>query len=127
MKYHLSPFENVLDQMEAMQAVAPKGFRIHHDFTMHSTNDHMFELLEKISEYPIAGCFEDPLESRDIDGHAELRRRCRLPIVYHHVPLGFTFEVLRRATDAYMLGHHPIGTVRRHASLFAAANVPFML
>jgi hypothetical protein len=34
MKYHLSPFENVIDRMEAMQAVAPKGFRIHHDFTM---------------------------------------------------------------------------------------------
>ena len=52
MKYHLSPFENVLDQMEAMQAVAPEGFRIHHDITMHGTNDHMFELLEKISKYP---------------------------------------------------------------------------
>ena len=127
MKYHLSPFENVLDQMEAMQAVAPKGFRIHHDFTMHGTNDHMFELLEKISQYPIAGCFEDPLYERDIEGYAELRKRCRLPIVYRHTPLGATFEVLRRAADAYMLGHMRIGDAHRHAGLFAAANIPFML
>ena len=97
MKYHLSPFENVMDQMEAMQAVAPEGFRIHHDITMHGTNDHMFELLEKISKYRIAGCFEDPLNERDIEGYAELRKRCRLPIIYHHTPLGATFEVLRRA------------------------------
>ena len=127
MKYHLSPFENVLDQMEAMQAVAPKGFRIHHDITMHGTNDHMFELLEKISRYPIAGCFEDPLNERDIEGYAELRKRCRLPIIYHHSPLGATVEVMRRAADAYMLGHSKIGTTRRRAGLFAAANIPFML
>ena len=127
LKYHLSPFENVIDQMEAMQAVAPKGFRIHHDFTMHGTNDHMFALLEKISAFPIAGCFEDPLMDKDVEGYAELRRRCRLPIVYHHTPLGATFEVLRRAADAYMLGHARIGQARRRAGLFAAANIPFML
>ena len=127
MKYHLSPFENVMDQMEAMQAVAPEGFRIHHDITMHGTNDHMFELLEKISKYRIAGCFEDPLQERDIEGYAELRKRCRLPIIYHHTPLGATFEVLRRAADAYMLGHQKIGAARRRAGLFAAANIPFML
>ena len=127
MKYHLSPFENVMDQMDAMQAVAPEGFRIHHDITMHGTNDHMFELLEKISKYRIAGCFEDPLQERDIEGYAELRKRCRLPIIYHHTPLGATFEVLRRAADAYMLGHQKIGAARRRAGLFAAANIPFML
>ena len=92
MKYHLSPFENVMDQMDAMQAVAPEGFRIHHDITMHGTNDHMFELLEKISKYRIAGCFEDPLQERDIEGYAELRKRCRLPIIYHHTPLGATLR-----------------------------------
>ena len=127
LKYHLSPFENVIDQMVAMQAVAPKGFRIHHDFTMHGTNDHMFALLEKISAFPIAGCFEDPLTDKDIEGYAELRKRCRLPIVYHHTPLGATFEILRRAADAYMLGHASIGIAQRRAGLFAAANIPFML
>ena len=127
MKYHLSPFENVIDQMEAMQAVAPEGFRIHHDITMHGTNDHMFELLEKISKYPIAGCFEDPLAKNDIEGYAELTKRCRLPIVHHNTPLLHTFEVIRRSADAYMLGHYNIGRAQRRAGLFASANVPFML
>ena len=34
LKYHLSPFENVIEQTKAMQAVAPSDFQIHYDFTM---------------------------------------------------------------------------------------------
>ena len=83
LKYHLSPFENVMDQTEAMQAVAPEGFKIHYDFTMHGTDDHMPELLAKLEQYPIAGCFEDPLPGEDIEGYIELRKRSRLPIVLH--------------------------------------------
>ena len=45
MKYHLSPFENVFDQLDAMQAVAPPEFKIHFDFTMGGTGDPMFDLL----------------------------------------------------------------------------------
>lgn len=127
MKFHLSPFENVMDQTEAMQAVAPEGFKIHYDFTMGGTDDHMFELLEKLAEYPIAGCFEDPLPGEDIRGYIELRRRSRLPIVLHHFPMGATYEVLMRPADAYMLGHQKIGDAIRRAGLFAASNHPFML
>jgi L-alanine-DL-glutamate epimerase-like enolase superfamily enzyme len=127
MKYHLSPFENVFDQTEAMQEVAPPGFRIHYDFTMHGTDDHVPDLLERLSRYPIAGCFEDPLPGEDIQGYAELRLRLRLPIVLHHFPMGATHEVLMRPADAYMLGHARIGDAVRRAGLFAAANRPFML
>ena len=105
LKYHLSPFENVMDQTEAMQAVAPEGFKIHYDFTMHGTDDHMPELLAKLEEYPIAGCFEDPLPGEDIEGYIELRKRSRLPVVLHHFPMGATYEVLMKPADIYMLGH----------------------
>ena len=127
MKFHLSPFENVIDQTEAMQEVAPKGFRLHYDFTMHGTEDHMPALLERLSEYEIAGCFEDPLPGEDIDGYIELRQRSRLPIVLHHFPTGATYEILRRPADAYMLGHSKIGDAIRKAGLFAAGDSPFML
>ena len=127
MKYHLSPFENVLDQLEAMQSVAPKGFRIHFDITMGGTNDHTFELLEKISKFPIAGCFEDPLPEKDIEGYVELRQKCRLPIIYHHAPLGAGFETQRRGADGYILGHARIGDAIRRAGLFAQLETPFSL
>ena len=127
LKYHLSPFENVFDQTEAMQKVAPPGFRIHYDFTMHGTDDHMPDLLERLSECEIAGCFEDPLPPGDIDGYIDLRERSRLPVVLHHFPLGATYEVFRKPADAYMLGHARIGDAIRKAGLFAAGNCPFML
>jgi L-alanine-DL-glutamate epimerase-like enolase superfamily enzyme len=127
MKYHLSPFENVIDQTEAMQAVAPPGFRIHYDFTMQGTHDHMVQLLHKLASYPIAGCFEDVLPATDVQGYMELRKRTSLPVVLHHCPLGATYEVLMGAADIYMLGHAHIGDAIRKAGLFAAGNIPFML
>ena len=127
MKFHLSPFENVFDQTEAMQAVAPPGFKLHYDFTMHGTDDHMPELLDGLAEYPIAGCFEDPLPGEDIEGYIDLRRRAKRPIVLHHFPMRATYEVLGRPADAYMLGHYTIGEAVRRAGLFAADESPFML
>jgi len=127
MKFHLSPFENVMDQTEAMQAVAPKDFKIHYDLTMGGSEDHMFDLLERLAEYPIAGCVEDPLEPNEIDGYVELRKRLRLPLVLHHSAMGFTYSVLHRAADAYMMGHQRIGKAVRSAGLFEAAEMPFML
>ena len=119
LKFYLSPFENVIDQTEAMQAVAPPGFKVHYDFTMHGTDDHMIELLHKLARYPIAGCFEDVLPAQDLPGYIELRKRSPLPVVLHHCPLGATYKVLMGATDVYMLGHAhrgrdpPRGIVRR--------------
>lgn len=127
MKYHLSPFENVIDQTEAMQAAAPEGFRIHYDFTMHGTDDHMPELLDKLERFPVAGCFEDPLPPGDMQGYIELRKRTTLPVVLHHFPMSATYEVLMKPADAYMLGHQLIGEAVRRAGLFAADNSPFML
>ena len=127
MKFHLSPFENIFDQIEAMQAVAPKGFKIHYDLTMGGTDDHMFELVEAMAAYPVSGCIEDPLEPNDIDGYKELRKRLKLPLVLHHSAMQFTYSVLNRAANAYMLGHQKIGTAMHRAGLFQAANAPFML
>ena len=41
MKYHVSPFHNVLEQTAAMQSAAPEGFQIHYDFTYVLTRHHL--------------------------------------------------------------------------------------
>ena len=63
LKFHLSPFENVFDQTDAMQAVAPPGFKIHYDFTGGGTDDYMPDLLARLAQYPIAGGFEDSINA----------------------------------------------------------------
>ena len=127
LKFHLSPFENVFDQTEAMQAVAPPGFKIHYDFTGGGTNDYMPDLLARLAQYPIAGCFEDSLDAGDTLASIDLRRRIPLPIVRHQAPLNATYEVLMGAGDVYMRGHQKFGEAIRAAGLFAAGNIPFML
>ena len=127
MKYHLSTFQNVFDQLEAMEQVAPKGFKLHFDLTRFHHHGHNPDLVERIARSPIAGCFEDPLNPSDIDGYIDLRQRVRLPILIHGSQLDYTYDVLRRAADGYIIGHHKVGTVIRRAGLFAAANVPFTI
>lgn len=127
MKFHLSPFENVFDQTEAMESVAPKGFRIHYDFTGGGADDYMPELLGKLAGSPIAGCFEDCIDAGDTLASIDLCRRIPLPIVRHQAPLEATYEVLMGAGDVYMRGHQKIGAAMRCAGLFDAGNIPFML
>ena len=127
MKYHLSPFENVFDQTAAMEEVAPRGFRIHYDFTGGGTTDKMADLLERLSRHRIAGCFEDSLHEDDVDASIELRKRIRLPLVRHRAATDHTFEVFRGPSTAYMLGHYKIDKLVQSAGLFAAGNIPFMI
>ena len=127
MKYHLSPFENVFDQLEAMEQVAPKGFKLLLDLTRFQHYGHNPDLVERIASSPIVGRFEDPLDTADVDSFIDLRKKIRVPIVIHGSSLKYTFDVLRRAADGYIIGHHKLGTIMRRAGLFAAANVPFMI
>ena len=127
MKYHLSQFQNVFDQLDAMEKVAPKGFKVHFDLTRVHHYGHNPDLVERIARSPIAGCFEDPLDPADVDGYVDLRKRCRLPILIHGTKVGHTFDVLNRAADGYIIGHDKLGDVLRRAGLFAAANVPFTI
>jgi L-alanine-DL-glutamate epimerase-like enolase superfamily enzyme len=127
MKYHLSPFENVFDQLEAMERVAPEGFKLHFDLTRFHHYGHNPDLVERISHSKIAGCFEDPLDTTDIDAYIDLRKRIRLPILIHGSKIQYTFDVLRRAADGYIIGHNNLGLVMRRAGLFAAAGVPFTI
>ena len=127
MKYHLSPFENVFDQLEAMEQVAPKGFKLQFDLTRFHHYGHNPDLVERVARSPIAGSFEDPLDTTDVDAYIDLRKRIRLPVLIHGSKFTHSFDVLRRAADGYIIGHHKLGMILQRAGLFAAAGVPFMI
>ncbi|MFP6640329.1 MAG: enolase C-terminal domain-like protein, partial [Myxococcota bacterium] len=126
LKYHTCHFHNVIAQTEAMQAVAPRGFKIHYDLNFDNTVEHVLGLARELVKFPIAGALEDPLRTHDFDGHRALRGKCPLPIYFHHLPLGGR-EALWGLADGYMLGHAPAGQVIQRAGLFEATNVPFMM
>ena len=127
-KYHTQHFHfhNIIDQTQAMQEVAPRGFKVHYDMNQDSTVDHIIEIAKELSQFPVAGLIEDPVRSFDLEGYRLLRQKCALPIVFHHLPLSGR-EALMGLADGYMLGHATVGMVVRRAGLFEAANVPFMM
>lgn len=126
LKYHPSPVENVFDQITAMEQVAPEGFKIHFDLTRFHHFGHNPDLIERMSRSRIAGCFEDPLETNDIEGYVDLRKRIRVPLLIHGNKIEYSFEVMRRDADAYIVGHHKPGLILQRAGLFEAAGVLFM-
>lgn len=125
MKYHTDSLHNIVAQTQAMQAVAPEGFRLHYDVNMDNTVEHVLHLARRLVEYPVAGLIEDPLRTHDFEGLKLLRQKCPLPIIFHHLPLHGR-EALMGLADGYMLGHSPVGQVVRAAGAFEAANTPFM-
>ena len=126
LKYHTNHFHNIIDQTEAMQAVAPRGFKVHYDLNFDSTVEHIVNLAREMSKYPIVGAFEDPLTNEDFEGYKLLRQRCSIPIYFHHLPLQGR-EAMLGLADGYMLGHSNVQQVTLRAGLFEAANAPFML
>ena len=112
LKYHLSPFQNVFDQIDAIAAVAQPGFKVHLDFTMEplevssalgsagqgprpSARGHDVgvgaqahtALCDKLAGYDVVGCLEDSFAPADIHAYKELKARAGKPVVLHHAPM----------------------------------------
>lgn len=120
LKYHTSHFHNIVAQTEAMQEVAPPGFKVHYDLNWDSTVQHIMELARALEKYPVAGAFEDALRPDDVDGYRLLRQKCPLPLYVHHGQ-----DVIGVA-DGHMLGHADVGHTIRKAGLFEEYHLPFM-
>lgn len=126
LKYHTNHFHDIVAQTEAMQAVAPRGFKVHYDLNFDSTVEHILNLGRQLERFPIAGAFEDPVRNEDFEGYRELRSRSPIPIYFHHLPLQGR-EAMMGLADGYLMGHTPVGNAIRRAGLFEAASIPFML
>ncbi|MCH2373889.1 MAG: hypothetical protein MK538_06870 [Planctomycetes bacterium] len=53
LKYHVDVLQNAVDQTEAMQKVAPKGFKVHYDFNEDSNLEAVYPVLRELERFPI--------------------------------------------------------------------------
>jgi L-alanine-DL-glutamate epimerase-like enolase superfamily enzyme len=123
LKYHVDELQNTVDQTEAMQKAAPRGFKVHYDFNANTDVYTMLALLAELERFPVAGRFEDLLPVSDEEGYRQLRAKCRLPVIIHHGPPAVMAKGL---CDGYMAGHAPVGMAMKAAAIAEAANVPIM-
>lgn len=123
LKYHVDEVQNVIRQTEAMQKVAPPGFRIHYDFNANSDYYSIRPILTELERFSVAGRFEDVVPASDENGYRMLREQCALPIILHHGPGDLMVE---RIVDGYMAGHAPIGLAMKVGAISEATNTPVM-
>ena len=124
LKYHVDEVQNVVAQTQAMQAVAPKDFRVHYDFNMNSSRQAIEPVLDELKEFPIVGRIEDPVTVYDPEGWKHFRKKYDFPIVAHHAPVDF---LVMGAADGYMAGHAPIGSAIRSAAVAEQTGSSLML
>lgn len=125
LKYHVDVLQSAIDQTEAMQKVAPPGFKVHYDFNEDSNFEAVYPVLKELEKFPIAGRIEDPIKNEDHAGYRLLRQKLSIPVLIHHGPHPvFAREGL---CDGFMGGHAPIGSAMHEAAIAESTNVPFML
>ncbi|MFN0169874.1 MAG: mandelate racemase/muconate lactonizing enzyme family protein [Bryobacteraceae bacterium] len=127
MKYHVDVFQNVVDQTEAVQRVAPPSFRLHYDFNGDENLATVLPILKDLEKFPVAGRVEDPIrgrETRDREDWLLLRRETSLPILAHGPGTDYLTE---KAADGCIASRAAVPEASRVAHLAEAANAPFML
>ena len=123
-KYHVDEVQNVIAQTEAMQQVAPRGFKVHYDFNANLDFHTMGPILMELDRFPAAGRAEDVIPPADEDGLRLLRQKCRLPVLVHH---GSAALMRKGLCDGFMSGHSPVGLAAKLAALAEYTGTPIML
>ena len=124
LKFHVNETQDVVYQTEAMQKVAPPGFKVHYDFNANSNFEAVYPVVKELERFSIASRVEDPIRTSDHAGYRLLREKSRLSILVHHAGPEVMIENL---CDGYMAGHAAIGQAMSVAALAESTNTPFML
>jgi L-alanine-DL-glutamate epimerase-like enolase superfamily enzyme len=122
-KMHSCAYYCVVEQTQAMQDVAPAGFKFHWDFNHNRTPADVMRLVAEIETYPAVGFLEDPLNWRDVEGWRQLREKTSLPLLMHVPQLGAGPEIRIGSADLYMVGENGIPLSIRRGYACAEANL----
>jgi L-alanine-DL-glutamate epimerase-like enolase superfamily enzyme len=121
-KIHTCAHYDVLEQTKAVEAVAPKTFKMHYDFNHNRPLAAVARLAHELEKSWVVGMLEDPMVWRDIEGWRLLRSRTSLPLLMHVPQLGGGPELMNGCADAYMIGEGGIGPTLARAQAAGLAN-----
>jgi L-alanine-DL-glutamate epimerase-like enolase superfamily enzyme len=122
-KMHTCAHYDVFEQNQAVEEVAPPGFRMHYDFNHNRPLTSVLRILHKLEDSEVVGMIEDPLVLSDIHGWQLLRQKTSFPLLMHVPQLGGGQELMHGCADAYMIGEAGIGSTLALAFACAKANV----
>lgn len=103
-KIKARPWNNVIDQVQAVSAVTPPDYRLDLDWNgMLQTRGEAAEVLGALEAYQRVGIFESPIRLEDIEGMALLRRRLSKPLAEHWRSGHYRELIRREAVDGFVV------------------------
>ena len=124
LKYHVDEVQDVIAQAEAMDRVAPAGFKVHYDFNANQDFETVAPVVKELERFTVSGRIEDPIVADDPDGWVKIRNMTDLPILGHHAPTSF---VAGGQVDGMMSGHAPVRQAAKLDAIAEQAGIPIML
>jgi L-alanine-DL-glutamate epimerase-like enolase superfamily enzyme len=141
-KFKLRPWWDPIEQIEAVEKVAPPGFTVWLDFNGHLREARFaLPVLQALSRYTCVGGFESPIPQRDVAGYQRLRAHITKPIAVHygsgccHVRTDPNFDkgvpamtqIQAGVCDGFVFGGTDVETLRNQAAVAEEARLPFWL
>ena len=131
-------FYDVIQQTEAIQAVAPPDFRIEYDFNGALMNvEKALPVLRALEKFPVVKGIEEPIFAYDIEGWRRLHQQIRIPFYLHGVhvlcepasrqPSGPWTGLRAGDFDGALCSHENVQNALAAGWTFAAANTPILL
>ena len=131
-------FYDVVEQSQAIQAVAPPDFRVEFDFNGALINvEKALPILRELEKIPVVKGVEEPIFAYDIEGWRRLHQEIRIPFYLHGVgvvcegasrqPSGPWIGLRAGDFDGALCSHESIKSALASGWAFAAANTPILL
>ena len=121
------PWWDILEQVEAIDRVVPRYFRLDLDPNgTFQTAAAAIPILEKLERYDIVAMFEEPIPRDDIAGNRRIRQAINRPLAMHFGSPPYVTVLREEVCDGYVLCAGE-SAVMRQGMLSAEARMPFWL
>ena len=121
------PWWDILEQVEAIDRVVPRHFRLDLDPNgTFQTAAAAIPILKKLERYGIVAMFEEPIPRDDVLGNRQIRRAIDRPLAMHFGSPPYVTVLREEVCDGYVLCAGE-SAVMRQGMLSAGAKMPFWL
>ena len=121
------PWWDILEQVEAIDRVVPRHFRLDLDPNgTFQTAGAAIPILKKLERYGIVAMFEEPIPRDDVLGNRQIRRAIDRPLAMHFGSPPYVTVLREEVCDGYVLCAGE-SAVMRQGMLSAGAKMPFWL
>ena len=121
------PWQDIVKQVDAINAVVPSGFKLDLDPNSTLQNaENAIPVIHKLEEYDIVAIFESPIPQDDIPGNQQIRQEINSQVAMHFGSPPYLVGVREEVCDGYVICAGKSEAMRQ-GFLSEEADKPFWL